>query len=94
MRDSAVCSPANTSPPTRSPFATAAHASSEAVSAATTDLNARRGAEPHVLAEIHDEENRAIALLVEELRMGAAGACGHSPVDAADIVTGQVDSRL
>ena len=52
------------------------------------------GAEAHVLAEVHDEEDRAVALLVEELGMDPAGAGRHPPVDAADVVAGQVAPRL
>ena len=52
------------------------------------------GAETHVLAEVHDEQDRTIALLVEQLGMDAAGARGHPPVDAADVVAGQVDPRF
>ena len=52
------------------------------------------GTEPHVLAEVHDEEHGAVPFLVEELRVDAAGPRGDPPVDAADIVPRQVGSRL
>ena len=50
------------------------------------------GAEAHAPAKVHDEEDGALALLVEQLGMGMAGARGHPPVDVADVVAGQVDA--
>ena len=52
------------------------------------------GAEAHPPAKVHDEEDRALALLVEQLGMGMAGARGHPPVDVADVVAGEVDPRF
>ena len=52
------------------------------------------GAEPHVNTEVDDEEDGSVALLVEELRVRATGAGGHPPVDASDVVAGEVDSRF
>ena len=94
IRDSAAYSPASTSPPTRSPFATAAHASNEAASAATTDLNASRVPNRMCSPRSTTKKTGAVALLLEELGMDPAGARGHPPVDAADVVAGQVNPRL
>ena len=57
-------------------------------------LECLSSAEPHVTAEVKHEEDRTIAFLVEELRVRAPGACGHPPVDAANIVAGKVDPRF
>ncbi len=51
-------------------------------------------AEEHAGAEIDDDEDRSLPLFTINLGVRRTAARGHTPVDAADVVAGKVQTRL